>query len=303
MAMTTEKALLCDGDQLALRVKPLSHIYSVERGLIVDHSVAPAAKSALPVAPPLVVAPPPSKRRRVEVDALLEAPPGLADPISGEAEPVVPVAAVGTGQSTTTDFKHVLQFKTETVSLPPKWVCDKTNEVLVYGANRATPCAKVAGFDFDKTLVKESGRGNELGATPKFGNTLTKLQDLHDSGYKVVIFTNESVERLKKKEALVKTLERKMERLEDFDRLCKFPVAIFIGIRGGKNVESRFRKPNPGMWEFHALCCNGGVPVNKEDSYYVGDSAGRPQDFHADDKLFAKNAGVRFFTETEFFKG
>ena len=37
-------------------------------------------------------------------------------------------------------------------------------------------------------------------------------------------------------------------------------------------------------------------------SFYVGDAAGRPGDHSDTDREFARAVGVRFHTETEFFK-
>lgn len=56
---------------------------------------------------------------------------------------------------------------------------------------------------------------------------------------------------------------------------------------------------------------NGGLSVNKDDSFYVGDAAGRPKgwalkkkkDHSMADRLLALNLGLRFFTPEEHFLG
>jgi len=80
-----------------------------------------------------------------------------------------------------------------------------------------------------------------------------------------------------------------------------------------KNI---LRKPCPGMWwglekHFEGL----GVKVRKNESFYVGDAAGRPfgrrpwhggkdeKDFSDSDRNFAWNVGVAFHTPEEFFLG
>jgi hypothetical protein len=44
-----------------------------------------------------------------------------------------------------------------------------------------------------------------------------------------------------------------------------------------------------------------GASVDKAASFYVGDAAGREKDHSDSDLLFAKAAGLRFFTEDAFF--
>lgn len=61
------------------------------------------------------------------------------------------------------------------------------------------------------------------------------------------------------------------------------------------------RKPAPGMWNHFTKECNGGVEIDKEKSFYVGDAAGRSFDFADSDKEFAKVIGVAFKTPDEVF--
>ena len=57
------------------------------------------------------------------------------------------------------------------------------------------------------------------------------------------------------------------------------------------------------------LQANGGVKVDLNQSIYVGDAAGRPaegkkkKDFSFSDRLFALNAGLKFYTPEEHFLG
>lgn len=40
--------------------------------------------------------------------------------------------------------------------------------------------------------------------------------------------------------------------------------------------DDKFRKPCPTMWNYVADSLNNGTTINKNDSIYVGDAAGRP---------------------------
>ena len=46
---------------------------------------------------------------------------------------------------------------------------------------------------------------------------------------------------------------------------------------------------------------NGGKPIDKTLSFFVGDAAGRKKDHSDADKKFAENCGLTFHTEEEFF--
>eukprot|EP00035_Acanthoeca_spectabilis_P039763 m.64950 g.64950 ORF g.64950 m.64950 type:complete len:232 (-) comp9734_c0_seq3:1397-2092(-) len=63
-------------------------------------------------------------------------------------------------------------------TLPPErrspWVTNSTNEAMA-NIGTAPPGTKIARFDFDQCLVKESGFAGQIGATPKIVSTIPKL--------------------------------------------------------------------------------------------------------------------------------
>jgi len=62
------------------------------------------------------------------------------------------------------------------------------------------------------------------------------------------------------------------------------------------------RKPMPGMWfELERIFAQDGVTIDKSASYFVGDAAGRADDFASTDRKFALNVGVQFYTPEEYF--
>jgi len=85
------------------------------------------------------------------------------------------------------------------------------------------------------------------------------------------------------------------------------PVQVLLATTSS----SLYRKPAPGMWEYLENYGNGGVDINKQQSFYVGDAAGREagwalkkkKDFSCSDRCFASNIGIAFHTPEELFLG
>ena len=63
-----------------------------------------------------------------------------------------------------------------------------------------------------------------------------------------------------------------------------------------------YRKPSTGAWRHLGEEASDSVRPDLASSFYVGDAAGRPGDHSDTDREFARAVGVRFHTETEFFK-
>ncbi|KAL3869457.1 hypothetical protein ACJMK2_042138 [Sinanodonta woodiana] len=163
--------------------------------------------------------------------------------------------------------------------------------------------SKVAGFDIDFTVIKTaSGRKFATGASDwEWWSECVpvKLQQLHKDGYRVVFFTNQAgIEKMKVKPEEVKV------KIEDIIQKLNIPVLAFICT--GNN---HYRKPSTQMWEYFEDECNNGVKVNRLNSLYVGDAAGRskdwapgkPKDFSCSDRMFASNLNIKFYTPEEFF--
>ncbi len=58
-----------------------------------------------------------------------------------------------------------------------------------------------------------------------------------------------------------------------------------------------------GMWEMMKNEHNGGLFIDNSSSFFVGDAAGRDNDFSCSDRKFAANAKIDFKTPEEFFLG
>ena len=66
-----------------------------------------------------------------------------------------------------------------------------------------------------------------------------------------------------------------------------------------------------GIWYWLEAEGNSGVQIDLQQSFYVGDAAGRDpnwdggkrkKDFSCSDRLFALNTGLQFFTPEEYFQ-
>jgi len=119
--------------------------------------------------------------------------------------------------------------------------------------------------------------------------------------------TNQSDIGKAKPENKPKKIAEKVSRLIGFKKAVDLPFQILVATSKAKDTADAYRKPATGMWTF-ASENNGGVKVDKEKCFFVGDAAGRSKakgrtaDHSDADKKFASGAGLKFFTEDEFFE-
>ena len=93
-----------------------------------------------------------------------------------------------------------------------------------------------------------------------------KLRALHNSGWKVVIFTNQNgISTGNQSAAEIKG------KILDIIKDCGVPMSAFIA-----SADDLYRKPATHGWQFMIDKCNGGIQVDLTQSIYVGDAAGRP---------------------------
>eukprot|EP01025_Chloroclados_australasicus_P037343 TRINITY_DN3811_c0_g1_i3.p1 TRINITY_DN3811_c0_g1~~TRINITY_DN3811_c0_g1_i3.p1 ORF type:complete len:413 (-),score=58.37 TRINITY_DN3811_c0_g1_i3:813-2015(-) len=194
--------------------------------------------------------------------------------------------------------KTAKQTKNEPEEFENGWTLHWPN--LIYKAGNDIPGnAKIAGFDFDGTLVnqKSSGRQPKDADDWKFFNKTVKkkLEEYQSEGYKLVIFTNQGSIKSKLDGVAAK---KAMGRIDNV--IAELGLDIQVLMSPG---DDEYRKPNPGMFEFVVSNLNEGKEVNKKDSFYVGDMAGRPMDIeHSDsDKKFAQNIGITFKVPEDIF--
>eukprot|EP00041_Stephanoeca_diplocostata_P013628 m.240111 g.240111 ORF g.240111 m.240111 type:complete len:456 (-) comp19409_c0_seq1:461-1828(-) len=197
------------------------------------------------------------------------------------------------------------------VSLPDGWTCE-SNSILVWQTAAARTSVAggsltevgIAGFDFDNCLCNTSMDQSASGWALKYANVYSKLHDLHQQRYKIVIFTNESLERFKNADPIRKNISKKCGRLEAFCNGSPHgtPIHVLVAVRGTSKQSHHCRKPSRGMWDYFLGACKENFSGDlSATSFYVGDAAGRPSDFSDSDKKFAENIGVKFYTDDKYF--
>ena len=183
------------------------------------------------------------------------------------------------------------------VKVPPGWAVHG-GSLLVRAFGDPQPSATVAAFDFDGCLADTPLGGNDPKAWKmQYAHVPTVLADLHSSGHAIVIITNESMDRFKKPEAIRGCVLKKTGRLEAFAAACNVPMLTLC-----PTAKDTYRKPAAGSWQFFTASCNGGLAVDSEKSFFVGDAAGRPGDHSDADIAFARAAGLPFHDEKSFFE-
>ncbi|XP_072762872.1 uncharacterized protein F21D5.5 isoform X2 [Anoplolepis gracilipes] len=187
-------------------------------------------------------------------------------------------------------------------SASAKWDSIDNGKLLIYTPPFVQHRSKIAAYDMDGTLIKtKSGL-----VFPKdcndwqllYPDVPGKLKQLHTNGFKIVIFTNQAGLSSGK----VKISDFKL-KIENIVRKINVPIQVFIAV--GRSI---YRKPTIGMWESLAKE-NGNITIDKANSFYVGDAAGRPKnwapgkkkDHSSADRLMALNVGLKFETPEEHF--
>uniref|UniRef100_A0A6Q2Z516 PNK FHA domain-containing protein n=1 Tax=Esox lucius TaxID=8010 RepID=A0A6Q2Z516_ESOLU len=241
---------------------------------------------------------PQEKRRRTDEDEAERLAEEKLRQLQAMAEEA---SGAGTGSD-----RHPQRHTSSTACPQSHW--QQIGNMMIYTAAGVTGSSKVriAGFDIDGCIITTKS-GKVFATSPDdwrilFPEIQPRLASLLQKGYKVVFFTNQmGISRGKLRPEDFKC------KVEDILRTLQLPVQVFVA--SGPGI---YRKPVKGMWEHLTEKANGGVVVDKSQSLYVGDAAGRPvnwapgkkkKDFSCSDRLFALNIGLPFHTPEEFFLG
>jgi bifunctional polynucleotide phosphatase/kinase len=163
--------------------------------------------------------------------------------------------------------------------------------VLIY--HKRNNKNRIASFDFDSTLVKSKSKKKRITSVDdlvlKNDNIPEILQKLSETGYQIVIFSNQK--NILKDDNKLKDIKARFEKFYD---LVGMKILTFIA-----TDEDHYRKPHIGMWRLLREFYN---PSKLSKTFYCGDAAGRKGDFAATDRAFAENISMRFLTPEEFFE-
>ena len=147
---------------------------------------------------------------------------------------------------------------------------------------------KVAAFDLDGTLIKYVYTDKVL---LNFNTVVPLLNTLQD--YSIVIFTNQLGVSLKKN--VYKKRNMILTKIKKLQQLLGIPIEVIIATE-----RDSFRKPNVGMWGLLQKM-HKHISIDKTNSFFVGDAAGRTCDISDSDKQFALNINLPFYIPEDFF--
>ena len=178
----------------------------------------------------------------------------------------------------------------ETTSKQGEWYYEQQHGLCVYMAHNVHMTSKWAMFDLDNTLIKtKSGKVFSVSASdwtwvseghPK------KLQRLVNKGFSIIIISNQA--GCKKDQSKIKEKFNQVQAaLEDVPLVAVFATDYNL-----------YRKPNAKVIDY--LECFLSTKIDLENSFYIGDAAGRPGDHSCCDRKFADNIGVSFHTIEKF---
>uniref|UniRef100_G3MKQ2 PNK FHA domain-containing protein n=1 Tax=Amblyomma maculatum TaxID=34609 RepID=G3MKQ2_AMBMU len=183
------------------------------------------------------------------------------------------------------------------------WTELRDHNVLMFNSDRLEHKPKIAAFDLDGTLITtKSGKVFPVNSHDwriLLPQCEARLRSLIEEGYKLVIITNQR--GLAKSHSHEADFKAKVEHIL---KKLAVPAQVYVSVGHGF-----YRKPAPGIWHHLEAVANGGIPITLEESFYVGDAAGRPanwepkrkKDFSCSDRLFALNIGITFYSPEEFF--
>lgn len=166
-----------------------------------------------------------------------------------------------------------------------------------YSSINPTIKYSITSFDLDYTIIKTKS-GNIF---PKDKNDwvlwdeqvkkkFTEISKIPNN--LIVIFSNQKgVGSGNKKFTTVNEFKQK---INDIHKLLSVDFIFVASLE-----DDIYRKPRPGMFDF--IQNKLSIKINKKNSIYVGDMAGRPNDKYDTDLKFALNLKIKFMTPEEYF--
>lgn len=183
---------------------------------------------------------------------------------------------------------------------------------------------KIAAFDLDGTLIKTKSGGKFARGPDDWqwwnDNVVEKLVEFHKDGYVIVIFSNQGgVLAVPKSSKSYINFTTKLNQVTKELQSHGIELNLFIYASpkrpSGKKsqtlpnlssdlLHASMRKPQSGMWDsFLQDLKDKDVlqEVDYDNSFFIGDAAGRKKDFLDSDLEFSKNINLKFQTPDELF--
>ncbi|KAH8803991.1 polynucleotide kinase 3 phosphatase-domain-containing protein [Hyaloscypha sp. PMI_1271] len=159
---------------------------------------------------------------------------------------------------------------------------------------------QIAAFDLDGTLINT--RSGKLHAENpddwEWWDPIvpSKIQETYDQGFMIKIITNQG--RLTDSDGNevpdIRLFQQKVEQILD---MLDVPLTIYAAC-----ANDNWRKPRTDIWKLLVQeSQQKGQEINENNSYLVGDAAGRASDHTDADLHYSMNIGIRFHTPEEFF--
>ena len=150
-----------------------------------------------------------------------------------------------------------------------EWKTVDSLEIMTCGIQ--TPSSLIASFDLDGTITETKSGRLPFRTTPddwRFWHSCVpkKLHTIRDAGYRVVVFTNQG--GMNYGNPPLDEFKIKIQAVTE--SIGDVPM-LLIAAMGDDNS----RKPQIGMWEHFVAIENQGLEVELEQSYFIGDAAGR----------------------------
>lgn len=141
---------------------------------------------------------------------------------------------------------------------------------------------KIAAFDLENSVIKQKD-----GTISVIHGAKIKISKLSKENYKIVFFTQQSSSKF--------NIENFKEKIKEVKKLLETDFQLFGCYGNGYS-----KKPSIGLWKLLEQN-NGGIRINLNESFYVGDAVGRSNDTNDHDTKFALNIGIKYYTPDEYF--
>ncbi|CAF0885106.1 unnamed protein product [Adineta steineri] len=169
--------------------------------------------------------------------------------------------------------------------------------MLVFESSDITSSTKIASFDLEATLISTNPRNS---SDWHLLNTFVgpRLEDLHSSGYKIVIFTSQldlcNNNNNTPDTSIFESKRQWQLKIEMITIALKVPVQIFTS-----TCNDDYHKPRTAMWRDFTWLFNDGVSIDHKASFYV---AWRDQaDLFDNNVQFAANIPLQYYTTEQQF--